>query len=190
MSGAALLELDQVACRRGGRMLFEDLSLILEPGGAALVTGPNGIGKSSLLRLAGGLLAPVAGTVRRPVPVALADDRAALDERLTLGRALEFWARQDSTDPAVGMQAMGLAHLDAVPVRILSTGQRKRATLARVISSGARLWLLDEPANGLDAEGLERLAAAMARHRKSGGGILTASHQALGLDDAQPVKLR
>jgi heme exporter protein A len=92
-----------------------------------------------------------------------------------------------SAEPA--LEAMGIAHLAQVPVRMLSTGQRKRATLARLVASGARLWLLDEPANGLDSDGLERLAAAMAAHRTSGGAILAASHQPIGLADAKPVAL-
>ncbi|MFN3388332.1 MAG: ATP-binding cassette domain-containing protein, partial [Allosphingosinicella sp.] len=86
-------------------------------------------------------------------------------------------------------EAMGLARLADVPVRMLSTGQRKRAAPARVVAGGAPLWLLDEPANGLDAEGQERLAAAMAAHRRSGGAILAASHQPLGLGDAQGLVL-
>jgi heme exporter protein A len=72
---------------------------------------------------------------------------------------------------------------------MLSTGQRKRAALARVVASGAPLWLLDEPANGLDTDGQERLAAAMAAHRAGGGAILAATHQPLGLDDARQVAL-
>jgi heme exporter protein A len=72
---------------------------------------------------------------------------------------------------------------------MLSTGQRKRATLARVVSSGASLWLLDEPANGLDADGQERLATAMATHRDRGGAVLAATHQPLGLENAQELVL-
>ena len=87
------------------------------------------------------------------------------------------------------MTAMGLARLAEVPVRMLSTGQRKRATLARVAASGAPLWLLDEPANGLDDEGRERLAAAAAAHRAKGGVVLAASHQPLGLDGARTLAL-
>ena len=87
------------------------------------------------------------------------------------------------------LAAMGIAHLAQVPVWMLSTGQRKRAALARVVASGAPLWLLDEPANGLDTEGQERLAEAMAAHRASGGAILAATHQPLGLDDAAMVAL-
>jgi heme exporter protein A len=87
------------------------------------------------------------------------------------------------------MDALGLSHLGAVPVRMLSTGQRKRAALARVAASGAPLWLLDEPANGLDADGERRLAALMAAHLAAGGAILAASHQPLGLDAAIRVAL-
>ncbi len=179
-----LLALEEIACVRGGRLLFEGLSLALAAGEAALVTGPNGTGKSSLLRLAAGLLRPASGTVDR-AEAALADEHLALDERQPLGRALAFWAR----DPAPGLAAMGLEALADVPVRILSTGQRKRATLARVVASGAPLWLLDEPANGLDRDGQERLEAAIAAHRASGGAILAASHQPLALPGAKSVAL-
>lgn len=178
------LQLDGVACRRGGRLLFEGLSMSLAAGEAALVTGPNGAGKSSLLRLAAGLLRPAAGRVDR-AEAALADEHLALDEGRTLGDALAFWVR----DACPGIEAMGLAHLVDVPVRMLSTGQRKRAALARVIAGAAPLWLLDEPGNGLDSDGLDRLQAAMAGHRAGGGAILAASHQPLGLADARIVAL-
>jgi len=179
-----LLALEGVACVRGGRLLFEGLSLRLGPSEAALVRGPNGAGKSSLLRLAAGLLRPAAGTVDR-AKAALADEHLALDERQKLAAALAFWVE----DGRAGMAAMGLEALADVPVRMLSTGQRKRAALARVAASGAPLWLLDEPANGLDADGLARLDAAMAAHRAAGGAILAASHQKIALDGAQIVAL-
>jgi heme exporter protein A len=169
-------------------MLFEGLDLTLQAGGAALVTGPNGAGKSSLIRLAAGLLRPAAGKVERG-PAALADESLALDPKLTLGRALGFWARLDGAAPAEAMDAMGLTPLAEVPVRMLSTGQRKRAALARVLASGAALWLLDEPANGLDAEAQARLEAAVTAHRAGGGAVLAASHQPLALPDAVRVAL-
>jgi heme exporter protein A len=168
--------------------LFEDLDLTLERGAAAVVTGANGAGKSSLLRIAAGLLRPSAGNASR-AGAALADERAALDERRTLGDALAFWAALDGVAAEPGMEAMGLTGLERVPVRILSTGQRKRASLARAVSSEVPLWLLDEPANGLDEEGRSLLAAAMAAHRAGGGAVLAATHQPIGLEDARLVAL-
>jgi heme exporter protein A len=185
----SLLALRSVACVRGGRLLFEGLDLILEPGGAALVAGPNGAGKSSLIRIAAGLLPAAAGTVERGAPAALADEGLALDAKRPLARALGFWSRLDGVDAGEAMAAMGLTALAGMPVRMLSTGQRKRAALARVVASGAPLWLLDEPANGLDAEGQARLEAAMAAHRAGGGAILAASHQPFALPDSVRVTL-
>lgn len=173
----SLLALHNVACWRGGRLLFEGLNLTLGTGEAVLVTGPNGTGKSSLLRLAAGLLRPLAGTVRA-APCALADERPALDHELALARALSFWAPAPA-DVAAALAATGLGTLADIPVRLLSTGQLRRASLARVSLSGARLWLLDEPANGLDAVSLDLLGALVTRHLGSGGAILAASHQPL-----------
>lgn len=188
--GGPLLELEDVAGWRGGRMLFEGVSIELAPGEASVVTGPNGVGKSSLLRIAAGLLAPAAGRVTRAA-AALADDRLALEEGSGLKAALGFWARLDGGGGGIddALAAMGLSHLAAVPVRMLSTGQRRRAALARVMASGALLWLLDEPADGLDADGQARLIAAMASHRAGGGAILAATHQPLGLPRAVELRL-
>jgi len=179
-----MLALCGVACRRGDRLLFEGLDLALAAGEALVVTGPNGIGKSSLLRIAAGLLRPAAGTIARAAKVAWLGEAGALDGERTLGEALGFWATLDGTETGPAMAAMGIAHLTRVPVRYLSTGQRRRAAIARTIASAAPLWLLDEPANGLDGEGIDRLGDAMATHRAGGGAILAATHLPLPLENA------
>ena len=170
----ALLRFEGVALHRGGRLLFEDLDLALGPGEALQVTGPNGSGKSSLIRLAAGLLRAERGQVERS-RLALADDTLALDRELPLNRALSFWAK--AVDEAMG--ALGLGHLAEVPVRLLSSGQQKRATLARVAASEVPLWLLDEPLNALDRDGADRLTSLIGQHLDSGGAVLVASHQPL-----------
>lgn len=187
-----LLALRDVTCVRGGRTLFAGLSVVLEAGGAVLVTGPNGAGKSSLIRIAGGLLRPAAGTVEGEPRRALLTEAASLDEELPLGLALRFWARLDGHADAVSdaLAAMALSDLAEVPVRLLSTGQRRRAAIARVIASGAPVWLLDEPANGLDSAALDLLESAVARHREGGGAVLVASHTPIALPDAHPIHLR
>lgn len=185
-AGCGLI-LESVAVARGGRTLIENLSVTLGPGDAALVTGPNGIGKSSLLRVAAGLLRPVAGRVARDSEVSLLSEAHALDPELPLGSALDFWARLDGATPA--LDALELAHLAHVPVRLLSTGQRRRAGLARVIASPARLWLLDEPANGLDADGVALLERLIAGHRAKGGAAMVASHTPVALPDAVTIAL-
>jgi heme exporter protein A len=170
----ALLRFHGVALRRGGRLLFEDLDLELGPGEALQVSGPNGSGKSSLIRLAAGLLSPERGRVERS-PLSLADDALALDRELPLSSALRFWT--SPVDEAI--DALGLAAIAEAPVRLLSSGQQKRASLARVAASGAPLWLLDEPMNALDADGASRLAHVIEGHLSSGGAVLAASHQPL-----------
>lgn len=171
----ALLRFEDVALRRGGRLLFEGLSFHLGPGERLQVTGPNGSGKSSLLRLAAGLLRAERGRVDRS-SLAVADDGVALDREQPLGRALQFW----NASPERAMDALGLAQLALVPVRLLSSGQLKRATLARVAASGAPLWLLDEPLNALDSDGAKKLGFLVEHHLENGGAILAASHQRLG----------
>ncbi|APL93222.1 heme ABC exporter ATP-binding protein CcmA [Sphingobium indicum] len=184
------LHLSGVACARGGRLLFRGVDLAMEPGGSALLKGPNGIGKSSLIRICAGLLRATAGTVARHGRVAMTDERLALDMEQPLEAALRFWARLDAAAPMAldaAMAAMALEPLRQVPVRMLSTGQRKRAALARVIASGAPIWLLDEPGNGLDEAALDLLGQAVAGHLAKGGMVVAASHQPLPL--ASPVVL-
>ncbi len=178
---------DNIACRRGDRILFRGLSFAVRRGEIVHLAGPNGIGKSSLMRILAGLLRPYAGTVERSGTLALSDERLALDGHLPLDRALGFWRGIDGTD---GQQPdFGLADLLDVPVRYLSTGQRKRAALARVAASEASIWLLDEPLNGLDTHWSCMAQLAIDAHRKAGGAVILASHQPLWLDDVSTIKL-
>jgi len=169
---------EDLALIRGGRLLFEGLDISLSQGEAIHVTGPNGSGKSSLIRLIAGLLKPCFGRIVRAEAV-LADEGLALDRELPLGRALAFWTGPRLTQ---ALAAFELEELANVPVRLLSTGQAKRAQLARAVASAAPLWLLDEPLNGLDRKGAGELGRAVAGHRANGGAVLAASHLPLAGD--------
>jgi heme exporter protein A len=184
------IRLQNICCVRGGRELFAGLSLALDPGEALMLTGPNGAGKSSLLRIMAGLLGVTAGTVQRAGSLGLVDGRDALDREATVANALGFWARIDGGgDLAGALSAMGIGHLASVPVRMLSSGQRQRAALARLIVSGADIWLLDEPSNALDSAGVAQLEAACAAHVERGGIVAAASHLSLTLPNAQRLEL-
>jgi heme exporter protein A len=186
-----MLAADGLTVVRGGRVLIEALSFTVPPGGALLVTGANGAGKSSLLRVLAGLGRAAAGSVTRPERMAWLGEASALDGDRRLGETLAFWARLDDGDDRVAgaLAAVALEALADMPVRLLSTGQRRRAAFARVLASGAEGWLLDEPASGLDADAVARLEAAVARHRAAGGVVAVATHQPLDLPDAVEVTL-
>jgi heme exporter protein A len=184
------LAFDAVACLRGGRLLFEGLSFAVAPGAALIVEGPNGAGKTSLLRIAAGLLRAAAGRVSRPDRIGFLGHELGLDLDQPLGDALGFWAKIDGANGARvarAVDAMKLSPLAAVPVRMLSSGQRRRAGLARVIAGGAPLWLLDEPGVGLDTASLDALALAIESHRAGGGAVMATSHMPLGI--ARPQRL-
>ncbi len=185
---------NDVTCVRGGRVLFERLTFTLAAGEVAVVTGPNGVGKSSLIRIAAGLLPAATGAVAIAGTRALLTEATALDGDRTLAAALGFWARLDPADApseraCAALVALDLADLSDVPVRLLSTGQRRRAAVARVAASGADLWLLDEPANGLDDGSVARLEALIAAHRQAGGMVIVATHQPLAVPDQKAIAL-
>ena len=191
---APLLSADRLAVVRGGRMLLSGVDVTLHAGDAVVLAGANGVGKSSLLRVLAGLIPVFAGDLMVNAPLALADESPALDVDLPLAKALHFWATMDSTNAAARVEKaladLNIAHLAEVPVRILSTGQRRRAGLTRVLAGGAPIWLLDEPGNGLDRDSLRALGHVIAAHRESGGAVIIATHFDLPVEDARVMLLK
>jgi heme exporter protein A len=193
----------RLSCRRSERMVFTGLDFSVPAGGALLLTGPNGSGKSSLLRLMAGLIRPYSGRLEHD-GMRLADDPAlhrelvaylghqdAVKPMLTVGEGTRFWAslrgRQAKAEAAMAM--MGLGDLTETAGRFLSSGQRRRAALARVIAGGAPVWLLDEPTVGLDVKSIAALEAALAAHRAEGGIVIAATHAPIALPGAGGLNL-
>ncbi|RGP40025.1 Heme-transporting ATPase [Altererythrobacter insulae] len=168
-------------------MLFRGLSLDLAPGDVLQVTGANGTGKSSLLRILAGLLLPYAGEATSEGTIGLLDEKPALDEYVPLGKALDFWRAIDGTPDT--LRPVSVEHLLDVPIRYLSTGQRKRAALARLDAQGADIWLLDEPLNGLDKDAVSSVGAMVDAHRRANGICILASHQPFPLDDLKMLDI-
>jgi heme exporter protein A len=203
MSGPDLVG-EGLACRRGERLVFAGLSCRLAAGGALVLTGANGSGKSSLLRLLATLIAPAAGSLRwgeAPLSRDAVEYRAglhylghldAIKPALTPREILAFWAGlRGGRNPAIGpaLDFFGLGAAADWPCRWLSAGQRRRLALARLIAVPAPVWLLDEPLSALDAEGEERLVSAIAAHRAAGGRVALATHQPIALADAATLSL-
>jgi heme exporter protein A len=187
MASRLFLSASELALVRGGRLLFEGLSLRLEPGGALIVTGRNGAGKSSLLRLIAGLLAPDAGRLDNPFSTALLASEQALKADRTVAGELGFWAGLDGAGPLAvqaAAEAMAVSQLLDFRCGQLSSGQRQRVAIARTIASGASLWLLDEPTGALDTASEARLITAIEAHRAAGGLVVAATHQPLALAGA------
>jgi heme exporter protein A len=186
------LNLDNVTVIRGNRLVLRGLSLAARSGDIIWIRGANGCGKSTLLRLVAGLLTAAAGTVHAEGRIALADENLALDANLTVEAALRFWTDMDGASASerdAALTDMDLQGLSNIPVRFLSTGQRKRACIARVLASNADIWLMDEPYNGLDSASCARLDQAIIARAASGGIVLVAAHQPPSINVAHSLLL-
>lgn len=186
------IELRGVACARGGREIFRNVNVQLHPGGALVVQGANGCGKTSLLRMLSGMLKPARGEIQLDTTACYLGHENALSKRSSARANLEFWAKfLDASNESLekGIEYFRLNPLLPTPVANLSLGQCRRVALVRLCLTPAKMWLLDEPASGLDAQALESLGALMASHRESGGMVVAASHVPLPLKNAATLQL-
>jgi heme exporter protein A len=189
------LTAEKLACVRGDKKLFDGLSFRVTAGQALAVEGANGSGKTSLLRLIAGFLAPAAGRLIVKSAQGESDDAEergkaigwlghldGLKPQLTVMEQLSFFAHLygKAADAAL-LEQVGLARQADLPCRYLSAGQRRRLALARLLASARPLWLLDEPFAALDRAGQALVAQLMARHCGQGGIIIAATHDPLGL---------
>jgi heme exporter protein A len=182
-----------VRCVRGGREVFACLDFEASPGEALAVTGANGSGKTSLLRLIAGLLPMAGGSIVLEAGVSeltLAEQahylghRDALKPALTVSENLSFWGDflgGTAFDARESLAGVGLDHTAQLPAAYLSAGQRRRLSIARLLAVRRPVWLLDEPTNALDAAGQSMFAALMGDHLAHGGLIIAATHAPLGV---------
>ena len=206
--GTAVMELEgtDLGCVRGGRRVFSGVNFTVVSSKPMVLTGANGAGKSSLLRLIAGLIRPAEGAVA----LTGGDAELSVGEQahyvghldplkpaLTVTENLTFWVRflngrappGDASAVESGLDAVGLGELGHLPAGYLSAGQRRRLSLARMLAVPRPIWLLDEPTTALDAASQERLRWVMQAHLDGGGIILAATHGPLGLDGAQELRL-
>lgn len=195
------LSCENLACNRGGRTVFSGLNFSLPGGQALVVTGRNGAGKSSLLRVLAGLVSIAAGrlTLTGGETDATLPEQAhylghldALKPSLSVSENLRFWVaflggQPGPVEPA--LEAVDLLSLADLPAAYLSAGQRRRLSIARLVAVQRPVWLLDEPTSALDVPSQKRLAELMAGHLAGGGMIVAAAHGPIGLERARELKL-
>jgi heme exporter protein A len=183
----------ELRCIRAGREVFAGLDFEVRSGEAVAVVGPNGAGKTSLLRLIAGLIVPSGGQMTLAggdSELSVAEQahylghRDAMKPALTVVENLGFWADflgGVATEPAASLEAVGLGHAAHLPAGFLSAGQRRRLSIARLLTVKRPIWLLDEPTSALDAGSQKVFAGLMTAHLAVGGLIMAATHTPLGI---------
>jgi len=185
------LNVTNLSVARGGVRLLEGVSLTLSSGRALVLRGPNGIGKTTLLRTVAGLQPPLEGDVKGAEDaIAYAGHSDGIKPTLSVAENLTFWAQvfgAKSIDPAIA--AFALESLVNRPAGALSAGQKRRLGLARLLVTGRPIWVLDEPTVSLDVDAVAMFAEAVRGHLRAGGSALLATHINLGLDEAEVLDI-
>ncbi|SFN34668.1 heme exporter protein A [Roseovarius lutimaris] len=181
------LTVSDLTIARGGIRVLEGLSFALGAGQALVLRGPNGVGKTTLLRTIAGLQPPVSGRVKVPADALVYAGHAdGIKATLTVRENLGFWAQAFGNSDITGaMEAFQLAPLGERPAGALSAGQKRRLGLARLLVTGRKIWVLDEPTVSLDVEAVAMFASAVRAHLAGGGLAVIATHIDLGLSEAQ-----
>ncbi len=191
-STAARIILEKIAIMRGNRLIMQNFSMSANAGDIIWLRGANGTGKSTLLRVIGGLLPVLTGLVDVKGGISLVDTITILDQSRTLEQALAFWAKLDEAGAdrrESALKAFDLGALADVPMRYLSSGQKKRAAIAVAMASPAPIWLFDEPYNALDSANMARLDDAILRHVANGGIAIVAAHQSPTIAVTETISL-
>ncbi|MBK0020086.1 heme ABC exporter ATP-binding protein CcmA [Brucella pseudogrignonensis] len=192
---------ENLAGERGGEPIFAGLSFEVSSGEALIVTGPNGSGKSTLLRIICGLLAPEAGKIelledRAASPVRAAchylGHQNAMKPALSVRENLLFWQKFNGSarfDIDEALEAVDLPGVEHLPFGYLSTGQKRRVSIAKLLISHRPLWIVDEPTAGLDKASEARFAELMRDHMRDGGMVIAATHIPLGLEGVRTLDM-
>lgn len=193
---------ENLGAERGGEAVFDGVNFALGPGGMLVVTGFNGSGKSTLLRVVAGLLPAREGSVRieeagdRFAGVADAchylGHQNAMKPAMTVNENLEFWRSfhgDPDLDTADAIDAVGLEGVGHLPFGYLSTGQKRRISIAKLLVSHRPIWLLDEPTAGLDRASEGRVSRLIDSHRERGGIVVAATHLPLGVDNIEELRM-
>jgi heme exporter protein A len=197
VSELTALSINALACTRGQRLVFRDLNFAISTGRALAIEGPNGAGKTSLLRLIAGFLSPAAGTIRLQTGGAEISDGEergkyigwlghsdGVKPQLSVAENLKFFAELYGAETPIesALSEVGLVRLADLPGQYLSAGQKKRLALARLKLCNRPLWLMDEPLASLDADGKKLAANLISAHCASGGIVVAATHEPLGIE--------